>query len=173
MSYLDHSVAALIFDSKRESILLIKRRDVPVWALPGGAIDPGEEPEEAAIREAHEETGYRVSIIRKCAEYIPTNRLTRYTHVYECEISSGEATITDETLGCQFFALDNLPYYFPPPYPEWITEALESKELIKRKLTSITYWALIGYLFKHPLLVGRFLMARLGLAINNQKDLKR
>ena len=31
----------------------------PVWALPKGVIDPGENPEETAIREVAEETGVR------------------------------------------------------------------------------------------------------------------
>lgn len=30
------------------------------WELPGGMIDPGETPRQAAIRELHEETGYEV-----------------------------------------------------------------------------------------------------------------
>lgn len=30
------------------------------WNLPGGKIDPGESPREAATREAHEEAGLRV-----------------------------------------------------------------------------------------------------------------
>lgn len=32
------------------------------WTLPGGGLDPGEEPEKAARREVREETGYKVEI---------------------------------------------------------------------------------------------------------------
>ena len=32
------------------------------WSFPGGAIEPGETPEEAAIRETLEETGYAVTL---------------------------------------------------------------------------------------------------------------
>ena len=32
------------------------------WTLPGGGLEPGEEPEHAARREVREETGYQVAI---------------------------------------------------------------------------------------------------------------
>ncbi len=44
--------AAVVFDDEKRNVLLVKRRDVPVWVLPGGGIDPGESPEDAAVRES-------------------------------------------------------------------------------------------------------------------------
>jgi 8-oxo-dGTP pyrophosphatase MutT (NUDIX family) len=41
------SVACILFNNSK--ILLIKRRDIPVWVLPGGGIDQGESPETAAV----------------------------------------------------------------------------------------------------------------------------
>lgn len=38
-------------------ILLIKRGDIGVWALPGGMVDPGETAPAAVVRELQEETG--------------------------------------------------------------------------------------------------------------------
>lgn len=40
-----------------EHILLIKREDTGLWALPGGHLDPAEQAEVAALRELEEETG--------------------------------------------------------------------------------------------------------------------
>ena len=44
-----------IFNEKRE-VLLQRRGDTNMWGFPGGAIELGETPEMAAIREAKEDT---------------------------------------------------------------------------------------------------------------------
>jgi 8-oxo-dGTP diphosphatase len=38
------------------------------YVFPGGGVDAGETPEQAAIREMEEETGLRVTVLRKLAE---------------------------------------------------------------------------------------------------------
>lgn len=43
------------------SILFMKRADTGQWAFPGGGVEDGEGPAEAALRELHEETGLKVS----------------------------------------------------------------------------------------------------------------
>jgi 8-oxo-dGTP diphosphatase len=50
--------------SKGKTLLLLHKK-LGVWLYPGGHVDPGEIPLEAAIRETREETGYRVKIIGK------------------------------------------------------------------------------------------------------------
>lgn len=161
------SVAGIVFSPDRKAVLLILRRDVPVWVLPGGGIDPGESAENASIREILEETGLTVKIDRLVGQYSPINRLSKHTALYECTILSGIAQASDETLGAQFFPLDRLPP-MPPPYPEWIEESRVKTEPIFRELRSVNYRTLCKYLFRHPLLVGRFLLARMGFSINSK-----
>ena len=50
-------------DRPERPVVLIKRRNPPYgWALPGGFVDRGETLEQAATREAAEETGLDVSL---------------------------------------------------------------------------------------------------------------
>lgn len=42
---------------RRESVLLVKSRFKRRWQLPGGSVEAGEAPWEAAVREVQEETG--------------------------------------------------------------------------------------------------------------------
>ena len=51
----DETVLASIFSENRKKILLVKRRDVPVWVLPGGGVEENENEEDAILREAKEE----------------------------------------------------------------------------------------------------------------------
>lgn len=48
---------------QQESVVLIRRANPPAgWALPGGFVDEGERVEDAAVREALEETGLRIQL---------------------------------------------------------------------------------------------------------------
>lgn len=46
---------------KNQKILLIQRTDNETWALPGGMLDPGEDAEQARVRELYEEAGLNLS----------------------------------------------------------------------------------------------------------------
>lgn len=69
-SHTEHEVvrgpdaAGMVVMHPERGILMIWRHrfmpDTWGWEIPGGAIDAGETPEQAAVREAYEETGWRV-----------------------------------------------------------------------------------------------------------------
>lgn len=164
---MEESVCIIIFDKEKKQVLLIKRRDIPVWVLPGGGLEEGEEPEAAALREAEEETGLKLKIERKVAFYTPANRLTRPTHFYECVVLGGSPQIGAETRAIQFFPLDQLPRTLVPFYRTWIDDALLFwPEVLKKKIKKTSYWKLLQYLICHPLLVIQFFLTRMGIHFN-------
>jgi ADP-ribose pyrophosphatase YjhB (NUDIX family) len=163
------STIAIIFNDTKTELLLIKRRDVPVWVLPGGGLEENEVPSEGAVREALEETGLTVKIERQVADYQPINRLAAQTYTFECSVIDGNLTRGAETRDIQFFPLNQLPSTFFFVHQEWVNDALRYEPfLISRKLDSVTYSRLLFHFIKHPMHVMRALFARLGLPLNSQ-----
>lgn len=169
------SVIAIIFTPDKKKILLIKRRDVPMWALPGGGIDPDETSQQAVVREALEETGLEVRIVRQTALYSPLNKLTKETHVFECTpIDEGAAlklSPTDETLEAAFFPIGNLPTPFFFLHFDWLTDAQRHLPgMIRAPISQVTYWKLFLYFCKHPIQVLRLFLSRAGIPINRKDE---
>lgn len=54
-------VAVLVLD-EQDRLLLVRNADTLEWQTVGGAVDPGESPADAAVREAREETGLEVRL---------------------------------------------------------------------------------------------------------------
>ncbi|MBU0650062.1 NUDIX domain-containing protein, partial [Patescibacteria group bacterium] len=103
----------LIFSPDRTQVLLVKRRDVPIWELPGGCIEKDESPEMAVVREVFEETGYRVDPIRKIGQYYYPKKL-KTNHYYECMIVDGEKRLSNESKAVDYFNINALPEMLLP-----------------------------------------------------------
>ncbi len=54
--------AAVIIHDEQMRVLLCRHADKNIWVTPGGLIEPGEHPSDAAVRETWEETGLLVEI---------------------------------------------------------------------------------------------------------------
>ena len=93
-------------------IVLIKRANPPEgWALPGGFVDYGESLETAASREAKEETGLDVTIIRQFHTYSDPERDQRHHTVATVYIATaaGMPRAGDDAKEARFFMPDDLP----------------------------------------------------------------
>jgi ADP-ribose pyrophosphatase YjhB (NUDIX family) len=103
--------AAVISENK---ILLVKERGNG-WTLPGGWVDPGESPSEAAVRETKEESGYDVSAVRLMAIYDrdrqghPPCPFHVYKVIFLCNLVGGSAKTSLETEAVCFFREAELP----------------------------------------------------------------
>lgn len=93
-------------------IVLIERKNPPFgWALPGGFVDYGESLEEAAIREAKEETSLVVQHLRLVGCYSDPSRDNRMHTISTVYAAAGEGTprADDDAANLKIFRLDELP----------------------------------------------------------------
>lgn len=93
-------------------VVLIKRKGEPKgWAIPGGFVDEGETVEEAALREAKEETTLDVELIEQFAVYSDPARDPRLHTLSTVFIAraKGEPKGEDDAAEAQVFPLSALP----------------------------------------------------------------
>jgi 8-oxo-dGTP pyrophosphatase MutT (NUDIX family) len=110
-------VAAIIRDAAGR--ILAQRNKEGIWNLPAGAIDPGESPAKAVVREVFEETGLIAKPIRLVGVIggAPEHRITyengdlveSTTIVFDCAVQGELEPQDDETVTLTYFALSDMP----------------------------------------------------------------
>jgi len=93
-------------------IVLIERKNKPHgWALPGGFVDYGESLEQAAVREAKEETGLQVKLLGQLHTYSGPDRDPRHHTISTVFIASaaGSPHAGDDARKTGIFSEQNLP----------------------------------------------------------------
>ncbi len=102
----------IIIELERGKIVLIQRKNPPYgWALPGGFVDYGESLEEAAEREAYEETSLRVKLLRQFHTYSQPDRDPRRHTITTVFIARAEGVpqAADDATHIGVFDLQDLP----------------------------------------------------------------
>lgn len=113
--WLTTAIGVLLDDQGR--VLLGRRSDNGRWALPGGIVDPGEQPADAAVREVYEETGVMAvpealtSVTISAPITYPNGDQVRYLELtFRCQPVGGQARVNDaESVEVGWYPLDGLP----------------------------------------------------------------
>jgi len=98
-------------DGKR-GVVLIQRKNPPFgWALPGGFVDYGESLEEAAVREAREETSLNVDLVSQFHTYSNPGRDPRFHTISTVYIArtKGVPKARDDARAAGVFTPGDLP----------------------------------------------------------------
>jgi ADP-ribose pyrophosphatase YjhB (NUDIX family) len=97
----------------QHEIVLIQRKNPPLgWALPGGFVDYGETVEQAAVREAKEETSLDVILFHMLGVYSRPDRDPRFHTISTVFVAtgSGRPWAQDDAKGISLFQKESLPH---------------------------------------------------------------
>ena len=97
----------------QEGIILIKRKNPPHgWALPGGFVDYGESLEEAAVREAKEETSLDIKLKNQFHTYSDPKRDPRKHTISTVYVATaqGRPRAQDDALDIRIFTQEEINF---------------------------------------------------------------
>ncbi|MBT2440325.1 NUDIX domain-containing protein [Streptomyces sp. ISL-36] len=115
--------ASAVVTDDRGRILLQRRRDNDLWALPGGGMDMTDSLPGTAVREVKEETGLDVEVTGLVGTYTDPRHIIEYSDgevrrqfnvCFRARIIGGELSISDESTELRFVdrsELDALPMH--------------------------------------------------------------
>jgi len=117
--------ATVLITDNKGRLLLMRRCDNGCWGVPGGSMEPGENLEQTARRETHEETGLEIGEMSLFGvfsgaelfyEYPNGDQVYNVSIVYFTHDFSGEIKLDPlEHTELHFFEIKNLPSPLSPP----------------------------------------------------------
>lgn len=129
-------VVAGVVIKKDGKFLLVQEKKLKargLWNLPAGRVEIGDTIEQAAIREAKEETGYDVRLIRKLGVFHKSGD-EAVKHVFEAEIVGGELSFSkEEILDVRWFGIEEINQMKDKLRRPWVLEAIGLLENKKKK----------------------------------------
>lgn len=116
--------ASVIIYNSTGQVLMLHRTDNDSWCFPGGAIELGEKVEEAAVREAFEETGLTVEKLNLFGVFSGEQLYYKYPNgdevynvdiVFKSDSYKGGLILNNEGKEVRFFDINELPEKISPP----------------------------------------------------------
>jgi len=115
---------------QRGCVLLVRRRaddGAPPWVLPGGKVEPGEPPAEAAVRGVLEETGLTVRAGRILGERVhPDTGAHLISVAGEVLTGTAHAAGTEEVNAVEWAPISELATYVPGGFYPAVQEHLDA-----------------------------------------------
>jgi ADP-ribose pyrophosphatase YjhB (NUDIX family) len=132
--YFDPKVAVVVVIVQNEKVLLVQRAYDPgqgKWACPAGFVEYDESPEDAAVREVHEETGLYVRIERLLDVFPKRDHgLADIVIAYRAVIVAGSLQAADDAADARWFGRDELPELVFYPSQTLVGQRWRNGELI-------------------------------------------
>jgi len=123
-------VAGVVIKQDGKFLLLQEKQPKAygLWNFPAGRVDLGESLEQAAIREAKEESGYDVELVKEIAIF-HAQATDVVKHAYEAKIIGGKLNFPDdEILDAKWFTLEEIEQMKDKLRGGWILEAISILE---------------------------------------------
>lgn len=133
-NFIQVPVVAGVLIEKEGKFLLVQEKQERVyglWNFPAGLVDIGESIEEAAVREAFEETGFTVQLNQKI-DIFQNTATEPPKHIFVAKITSGEINFPkDEILDVSWFSYEEIIDMKGQLRNTWILEAIEIYKNLK------------------------------------------
>jgi 8-oxo-dGTP pyrophosphatase MutT (NUDIX family) len=122
-----HWIKAAVVIRQDDRFLLVHEKEQRFWNWPQGRVEEGETPEQAAVREAREETGLEIALERRLAVLEDTFPDTKEIHVYLGTVVAGQLDLPeDEILDARYFTAGELESLKEHLAGEWIGRTIAS-----------------------------------------------
>ncbi|MFG2661675.1 NUDIX domain-containing protein [Streptomyces sp. NPDC048425] len=131
--------ASAVVTDDQGRILLQRRRDNSLWALPGGGMDMSDSVPGTAVREVKEETGLDVEVTGLVGTYTDPRHVIAYSDgevrrqfnvCFRARVTGGELAISEESTELRFIAPDELE-----GLPMHHTQRLRLRHFLEGRLT--------------------------------------